>query len=320
MIDKAQFQNVVRRANQAPSVHNVQPTRWKLGRDCIQLYIDGSVRLKTGDPEGLDAALSCGAALEATLLALGDIGLNAHVMDYWGGRGPEGGVQLAAELQLKKGEADPLAAALERRFTWRNFFKDQAVDPWLREDVHFVATQELKARIAERNDWASLEIMKNKAFRAELLSWMRLSSAHPRHSLDGLNNEALQMPNSDARMARWALGILWPVLRLFGATKGITSEAEKTLSAPILAAFHRPANESPIQSGRAYLRLCLEAAQLGLSGWPMAALSDHQQTNAEICEMLGIGTDRRLVQVLRFGHASGPRPLPARRPLEELIL
>ena len=78
--------------------------------------------------------------------------------------------------------------------------------------------------------------------------------------------------------------------------------------------------ENAVTSGRAYLRLCLEAADLGLAGWPMAAVSDQPQTNAEICASYGIGSDRRLVQVIRFGLPSAPRPPRARRPLGEVIL
>jgi hypothetical protein len=129
----------------------------------------------------------------------------------------------------------------------------------------------------------------------------------------------MRMSGFEAFAARFALGPLWPVLDRFGATAGLTAEAEATVSAPVIACFHRPADESPVTSGRAYLRMCLEAAALRMAGWPMAALSDHAVTRAEICEAYGIGPDRRLVQVIRFGVPSGPPPVRARRPLAEVF-
>ena len=38
--------------------------------------------------------------------------------------------------------------------------------------------------------------------------------------------------------------------------------------------------------------MCLEAASLGLAGWPMAALADNAVTRAEIHERFGIPSDR----------------------------
>jgi len=322
MISDEDFRKVVTRSNLAPSVHNVQPTRWLLTDDAIHLYADLSVGLKVGDPDDNDMALSCGAALEATLLALSDIGLNGHVTDFWDDNDTDDrpGLRKVAQISLEPGTPDPLAVQLEHRFTWRGMFDQGSEGEWDRGDVIFVADHETKAWIAARNDWASLEIMKGRPFRQELLSWMRLSEGHPRHAYDGLSREALLMPKRDALMARWALGPLWPILHLFGATRGITAEADKTTSAAVIACFHRPKEESPIATGRAYLRLCLEAASFGLSGWPMAALTDHNKTRFELCDRFEIGTERRLVQVVRFGKASGKRAPTARRPIEEVIL
>ncbi len=321
MITKAQLQAVVSRANLAPSVHNVQPARWRMRGDAIEIAADLSVHLAEGDPTGHDAGLSCGAAVDATVLSLGDHGLGAEVHDLWvqDDRSTWPGHRMAARLSLMKGASDPLVAALEERFTWRERFEAEPVPAWDNDGVVFVSDEEDKAWIAERNDFASLNIMQRAAFRKELLSWMRLSEGHPRHAFDGLSRDAMQMSKPDARLARWALGVLWPTLNLFGATKGMTVEAEKTQSAPLIAVFCAPSDESPVVTGRAYLRLCLKAAQRGLAMWPMAALSDHPQTNRDLRSRFDIAPTERIVQVIRFGKATGQRPERARRPLEEIL-
>lgn len=161
--------------------------------------------------------------------------------------------------------------------------------------------------------------MRNTASRRELMHWMRLSARHPRHAFDGLGRTALCLSPAEALGARLALGPLWTLLDRLGLTSALTAEASATGSAAAIAALHRPAEESPLASGRAYLRLCLEAAQLGLAGWPLAALGDTPATNAAICARYGLGADRRLVQVIRFGRPTGPMPPRARRPLKEIL-
>ena len=74
-----------------------------------------------------------------------------------------------------------------------------------------------------------------------------------------------------------------------------------------------------VETGRAYLRMCLEAASLGFAGWPMAALSDHPVTQNEVSARFGIPSDRRLIQAIRFGVATGTAAPRARRPLEEVL-
>ena len=120
-------------------------------------------------------------------------------------------------------------------------------------------------------------------------------------------------------MVPFALVRFWGILNRFGITKGLTAEREVTLTAPIIALFNRVKSEDPVESGRAYLRMCLEAASLGFAGWPMAALSDNETTNAEIRERFGIAQDRHLVQVIRFGIPTGDAPTRARRPLAEVL-
>jgi hypothetical protein len=71
------------RANQAPSVHNTQPARWRPAVDHIKIACDPTVALSVGDPDGIDAGLSCGAAVEATVLALSAHGIGALVEECW---------------------------------------------------------------------------------------------------------------------------------------------------------------------------------------------------------------------------------------------
>ena len=310
------------RAALAPTVHNTQPARWVRDDGVLSLFCDTDVGLAVGDPSGRDAALSCGAVLEGMVLALSAHGIGAKVDLTGRDTAPRQGLVAVAHLTLTNdGVEDVLHHRLEQRFTWRGAFDTAQVDlfGWTRADTRMVLDAPSRAWLAARNDKASHDIMQDRRFRAELLSWMRLSGRHPRAGLDGMDRAAMRMTGWEARFAPFVLGPFWRGLGLIGATKGVVAERDATLTAPVIALFMREKTENPVVSGQAYLRLCLEAASLGLAGWPMAALSDHPATNADIRARFGVPDDRRLVQVIRFGRPTDATPPRARRPLSEVL-
>ncbi len=321
MISDEIFERCVQRAALAPTVHNTQPARWARDGGALTLFCDTNVGLPVADPTGRDAALSCGAVLEAMVLALSAEGIAARADLANSDLAPGRGLVPVAHLTLSDGPEDGLHHQLERRFTWRGGFETKAPDlfGWTRADTRFVLDQAGRDFLAERNDWASHEFLNNQAFRAELVSWMRLRDTHPRAGQDGMDRQALRLSKGEARMSGLALGPFWRILKAAGLTRRMISEADITSRTPVIALFHREKNENTVTSGRAYLRLCLEAASLGFAGWPMAGLTDHPTTHAALCERFGIAPDRRLIQVLRFGVPTGAPPSRARRPLNEVL-
>ncbi|MGJ8625179.1 MAG: hypothetical protein ACSHW1_20750 [Yoonia sp.] len=321
MISQDIFESCVARAALAPTVHNTQPARWVRDGDVLSLFCDTNVGLAVGDPTGRDAALSCGAVLEGMVLALSAQNLSAGVTLTEHDTAPGQGLVPVAHLTLSEGTLDGLNTQLEQRFTWRGAFENSPAKlfGWTRQDARIVMDENSRTWLAERNDWASYQIMQRGPFRRELVDWMRLNDQHPRAGLDGMDRAAMQMTTGEARLAPFILLTFWGILNRFGVTKGLTAETDVTLTAPIIVLFHRDKSESQITSGRNYLRMCLEAASLGFAGWPMAALSDNETTNADVCERFGIADDRRLVQVIRFGVPTGDAPPRARRPLAEII-
>ena len=324
------LREIVRTANLAPSVHNTQPTRWGLETDgSIVLSIDGSRRLRIGDPEGRDARLSCGTALEGTRLALSELGLGIRSVETVAPR-LDATVSVAVRMNIgETNEPEPLAGAVRRRFTWRGGFAPTSIEKQralaetvsARDDVTLVAEPANLAALAKINDETSLMFFRDRAFRSELLHWMRFSVSDPRWDRDGMNAPALGMGGFEAKAAAVALrSPAFDILDAVGVSRSIVSESAKTKSATAILLFHRPGGEDPIHSGVAFYRLWLALTAIGLAAWPMAAVADRTESRAEVSTRFGVASGRRLLNLLRVGTMpADARPGRARLPPDSLI-
>jgi nitroreductase len=79
MVADVQLVEAVEYALRAPSVHNTQPWRWRIGQGAIELHADWDRHLTVTDPDRRDLVISCGAALHHLLVALAARGIAADV-------------------------------------------------------------------------------------------------------------------------------------------------------------------------------------------------------------------------------------------------
>ena len=317
LLTAAERLRLVAFANLAPSVHNTQPARWYFGEGGeIWILSDPRRHLAIGDPTGRDAGLSCGAALEATLLGLSTFGMEAVSIDIlWnaGVASPVVGMVPAARLAMRTGgSAMALVDQVQQRFTWRRPFVPASDDAgrvlaaWAseRSDLKLAVDAERIAVLADFNDRASLAFMRKPAYRGELVSWMRLGRADPRWDVDGLNAAALGMSGIEALGAGFVLRQpMFEGLDRLGLAAPVVAERAKTRTATAIALFHRPLDESPVATGRAYLTLLLNLTRLGFQTWPMTAMADHPEISAELCRRHSVPEANRLITVLRIGAA-----------------
>ena len=77
--DLRTLREAVRLATQAPSVHNTQPWRVRIGATNLQLYADETRWLAATDPQQRDLLVSCGAFLHHLQAALAGCGVEALV-------------------------------------------------------------------------------------------------------------------------------------------------------------------------------------------------------------------------------------------------
>lgn len=306
-LDPDTFRSLVADANLAPSVHNIQPTRWRLLADGqVEVLEDEDRRLPVGDPEGRDIAVSHGAAVEGFRLAASQRGLTVKVGHSEG--------CVASLIVSEGGGVDPLAPFLHRRRTCRGRFEPGGAERVARlapaDDLTIINDPDRIARLADLYDEASLRWFRERPYRAELVSWMRLSRRHPAWTVDGLNAEAMEMSSLEAAGAAFVLSPgVFEALDRVGLAGALVAEAPVVRSAAAVALFHRPLSETPFDTGRRFHRVWLEFTAVGLSACPMAVLADDPEARASLQREYGVGDDRRLITAFRLGVAPD-RALP----------
>jgi nitroreductase len=325
-IDPELLRRLVARARLAPSVHNIQPTRFSLDGGAILLLGERDRRLPAADPAGLDVRLSHGAALEGLALALSENGLaiaETHVFAA-SESGPIARVAAAATSDA----ADPLGGQTALRSSWRGGFLalDAATQAGLARlaavapDLLLVQDRAAIRRIAALADRAGLFFLRDTSHRRELRDWMRLSRGHRDYRRDGLNAEALALSRLEALGAGVVLGPAFPWLDRIGLAGTLTAEAGKAGSAAAMALLHRPEGEDALETGRAFYRAWLAMAREGLAGCPVSVLVDWSETRAALGKDHPLPAGRRLINVFRIGvPAIAHSVAHARLPVDELI-
>jgi nitroreductase len=307
-------------ASLAPSVHNIQAARFRFEDETtITLSADETRRLFVGDPERKDHQKGLGAAYEGLMLTLSARGLGAETIS-------------PTRVRIATGaNTDPLVPFIRTRASYRGAFAAQndatraAVDRLTETcpDLHVIQGRDALTHVADMFDTASMEVLRAPAYRAELLSWMRLSKSHPRYHRDGLNAEHMALSPIEASGAGVVLGPrAFPALDRVGAARPLISEAGKITSAACVALFHRPTDEPEFDTGRRFYRVWLEVERQGLALCPMSVLADVPHVAQQLLNENGLARTRKLVTAFRIGHRPPgyKQPQRVRLPATELIL
>jgi hypothetical protein len=114
-------------AGRAPSVHNSQPWKWRVGIHDFHLHADPTMLAPGTDPDGRDLLLSCGATLHHCTVALAALGWNPKVHRFPDPTDPN----YLAVIEFSRREPTDLdvtlAAAIPRRRSDRRNYSPWAV-------------------------------------------------------------------------------------------------------------------------------------------------------------------------------------------------
>jgi nitroreductase len=328
LLGEATILDLVALASRAPSVHNIQPARWRFREDGVTLFRALDRVLPVADPSGHDVEVSLGAAFEGMCLAMSqhNIAMNgAEPAIDENAAGCAGVVR--AGIRSDRSE-DPLAAHVTHRRSYRHTFarasqRDlELIRQIETEDALVVRDPSSIRRIAAQHEAATWRFESKPDYHGELWSWLRLSQSDSNWNRDGLNADCLALSKPERIAAR---GLLTP--RMFtqlprlGVARRLVSEASKVRSAAALVVFVPLREQSAFEAGRRFYRLWLELTALGFSAVPMSASADDAETNAWLTQLIDLPASRRIANVFRVGRTGSlSAALSPRIPPHELLV
>lgn len=305
-------------AIRAPSVHNVQPWRWRISTGSLHLYADPTLHLVHTDPDRRDLMISCGAALNHCVVALAALGWQSKVRRF---PNPAEPLHLASiEVHpAAAGEADvTLAAAIPRRRTDRRYF---SAWPVAHHDITLMGVRaarmgvvmrrvEPSHALSEAMAHAVRQHINDAAYLDELTTWSGRYA-----STAGV--PARNTPASDH---------LSPVPgRMFaGSALAQPPEASPGDDHGVLLALGTAEDDglARLRAGEATSLMLLTATALGLATCPVSEPLEIPQTR-EVIRDDAFGEEEFPQMLLRLGWApvnADPLPATPRRPLDDVVV
>lgn len=314
--DRATVEAALALAVRAPSVHNSQPWRWRVGDESVQLYADRSHQLPRIDPDGRDLMLSCGVALHHFTVALSALGWSAEV-HYFPNPADPHHLASVAILGPAHGDQDiALAAAIPRRRTDRRWFSSW---PVAGGDIALMAARAARSgvtlrRVADEGDLAQVVTravrthIADPAYLAELSMW------------SGRFGTPAGVPARNTppayRHGKFAARVFAnPVLE---QPSGIDARDDGGAVLILATATDNPL--ALLRAGEATSAVLLTATALGLAGCPLTEPLEIAATRAEVRAKM-LGGDGFPQMLLRVGWAAlnaDPLPVTPRRPLSDV--
>jgi hypothetical protein len=340
---------LVGRAARAPSVHNIQPARWRfVDAGGLHLYRALDRALPVADPSGRDVRLSLGAAFEGMALALSERGLRLASPTFASptpasptaaspsravgtdADTPAGHEHVASAALLPARQADALAGWVPARRAYRGRFPPagagelQALRTAVAAapDVRLLLERRAIEEVARRYDRASYGFLSRDPWLREFHGWCRFRRSHPDWSRDGLNADALALSALERSAASLLLRpAVFGWLKTLRVARHLVSEAAQIRSSSAILLFCPAREASDFEVGRRFYRLWLELTSAAFCLCPLSAIVDDAGEARDLGQLGGIPADRRLVNAFRLGPVRGLAIAESPRlPAEELLV
>jgi nitroreductase len=306
-------------ARGAPSVHNTQPWRWRLGEGgSLELRADRRRQLPVADPDARLLTESCGAALHHARLALAAGGWQVTVDRLPAPADPDRLATLTADGYHVP---DPYAAALLStvgiRRTDRRPVTDQPIESLVLDAIGTAAEGEgTHLHVIPREDIVGLTVamsdadraeVSDAAHRAEIAAWI----GGDRPDGTGVPSSAIPDQPPETRVQ----------IRYFGPPGTLPGYAGHDAGAAY-AVLHGEEDtaEAWLRAGEALSACWLTATQHGLSVLPITAVVEVPSTRQAMARLLsGVGHP---YLAMRLGHPDPAVPIPPltpRLPVSEVM-
>lgn len=310
---------IIRYAAKAPSGHNTQPWRFCLAENTISIKPNFEVMLPIVDGDNRELYISLGCATENLLIASTHFGYEAHIAEC---DTTEIKVELTKSNQVPQNN---LFHQIERRQTNRSVYRGEKITKEALGKLQSLSHENnlriyfaeigspladtLTQYIAKGNETQ----MSDKAFREELLSWMRFNGKQVKVTGDGLSYKVFGNPALPGIVAK-------PIVRQFlkpsTQNKG---DIKKVVSSSHLVLFTTKHNkvEEWVDLGRLLQRFALTATELDIAFAYCNQPCEVVSLANELQKMLPINGEYPTL-LLRIGYAA-PMPYSTRKEIEDMV-
>jgi hypothetical protein len=291
---------LIRLASLAASSHNTQPWIFERTDGSILVRPDHSRRCPVVDPDDAHLYRSLGCAAENLVHAASQQQLRAAV------RFDAGLDMVVVDLEpAPEVEPTELSAALTTRQCTRTAFDGRSVPD---EDL----TRLRAAGSSESVDAGNRRQLSDRAWRGELLGWVRFNPAEALRRRDGLAGRVNGRPSLPNRLGR----ILAPLV--IRAESQVRTDRTRLESSAGIAAFvaSEDTKASWIEAGRCYERFALQADLLGIRTAHVNQPIEVHDLRPRLEHLLGTTGSAQLL--IRFGYADYA-PYSLRRPVDDVI-
>lgn len=307
----------------APSGHNTQPWRFRVGAGHLDVLADRSRALQVVDPYDRELLISCAAALECFVVAAHYFSLAVRVDCTLDPADPDRIARLHVGAGAAPSDTDSaLFKAIVARRTHRVAFDMAPLPPEFARHAHSMAAalgielkllESLSARAAIADLVAEGDHLQfnDPRFRRELATWVRSKQLG---SHDGLSGASFGMPDVLSGVGRL-------VIRTFDIGDGMAAADQAKILSGSAALLVIASDENPhgwIHSGRTLARISLWATSLGLSVSYLNQPIEMPTLRPELQAAAGVTGVPQLL--LRIGHADSIPEPSARRPVAEVMV
>jgi hypothetical protein len=304
-------------AGRAPSIHNSQPWRWRIGPELLDLTLVRARVLQATDPQARLAILSCGTALHHARIRLAAQGWGTTVECL-----PDGadGDRLARISLAGRVEADPVAARLALAVTHR--YTDRRSDPGapldfdrLRSIVAAVRRYGNDLRLlrpsqvfelAQAVELARRTEAEQPDSRRELAGWV--GAGHPAGA--GIPEGALPAGESYGVVPKREF-------RPTGTALITQSQHHASVFAVLFGTGDGPGDW--LAAGEALSAGWLTATQLDVSVLPLSIVIEVERSRAMVGRILGSGSPYLALRFAVAHHAADRAVRTPRLPLEAIL-
>lgn len=317
--DPARMLECVRYATLAPSSHNTQCWKFKIGENTVSILPDFQRRCPVVDPDDHHLFVSLGCATENLIQAASANGFRA-VASF----NMDGDESVDIALEPSKPVFSPLFEAIPLRQSTRGEFDGKPIAPAelkLLEkagsgngvSVHLLTERKAIEKVVDFVIQGNTAQMRDRAFVQELWDWIRFNGAHAAKTGDGLFSGSSGNPSVPIWLGRIMFGLF------FRESSENDKYARHIRSSAGIAVFvsERDDKDHWVETGRAFERFALQATVLGIRNAHLNQPVEVRSIRPEFASFLNVG-GKRPDLVVRFGR--GPEmPRSLRRPLENVI-